>query len=90
MRIQQPLSKWNNFAVPELKEILIHCTALERLGIAQDEEMMRSIEKDISMRENSNRQHSKPKLTKIKQTEKQKQTQIKKEQPSKLLLEQTV
>jgi hypothetical protein len=47
----QPTLHWNNFTVPELKEILEHCVALERLGIAQDEEMMCSIERDITLRE---------------------------------------
>jgi hypothetical protein len=47
----QPNLHWNNFTVPELKAILEHCTALERLGIAQDEAMMRSIERDITLRE---------------------------------------
>jgi hypothetical protein len=47
----EPRSHWNNFTVPELKEILEHCVALERLGIAQDEKMMSSIERDIALRE---------------------------------------
>jgi hypothetical protein len=51
MIIQEPIPHWNNFTVPELKEILEHCRALERLGIAQDEEMMVSIERDITLRE---------------------------------------
>jgi hypothetical protein len=42
---------WNNFTVPELGEILEHCVALERLGIAQDEKMMASIERDIALRD---------------------------------------
>jgi hypothetical protein len=46
----QPTLHWNNFSIPELKDILEHCEALERLGIAQDEEMMCSIERDISLR----------------------------------------
>ena len=50
MRFQnQP--HWNNFSVPELREILQHCRALEQLGIAQDEEMMSSIETDLVLRE---------------------------------------
>ena len=90
MRIQQPLSHWNNFTVPEIKEILIHCRALERLGIAQDEEMMRSIERDVTMRDKINTQPFEPKLTKINQTEKRKLAKINKnEQPQELLLEQT-
>jgi hypothetical protein len=51
MRIREPLTHWGNFTVPELKEILKHCQALERLGIAQDEEMMRDITRDITLRE---------------------------------------
>jgi len=47
----EPISHWNNFTVQELKEILEHCAALERLGIAQDEKMMTSIERDITLRE---------------------------------------
>ena len=42
---------WSNFTVPELEEILEHCVALERLGIAQDEKMMASIERDIALRD---------------------------------------
>ncbi len=51
MKIREPIPHWNNFSVPELKEILEHCRALERLGIAQDEEMIRDIERDITIRE---------------------------------------
>jgi len=51
MRIHEPLPHWNNFTIPELKEILEHCAALEKLGIAQDDEMMVSIERDIALRE---------------------------------------
>jgi hypothetical protein len=51
MKIQEPIPHWNNFTVPELKEILEHCRALERLGIAQDEGMLVSIERDITLRE---------------------------------------
>jgi hypothetical protein len=90
MRIQQPIPHWNNFTVPELKEILIHCRALERLGIAQDEEMMHSIERDVTMRDKINTQPFEPKLTKIKQTEKRNLAKInKREQPQDLILEQT-
>ena len=91
MRIQQPISHWNNFAVPELKEILEHCKALERLGIAQDEEMMISIERDISLREKKiGRQPFEQKLTKITQAEKQSLAKInKREQSQDLVLEQT-
>ena len=51
MKVHAPLPHWNNFTVPELKDILEHCLALERLGIAQDEEMMVSIERDVALRE---------------------------------------
>jgi hypothetical protein len=50
MIIHEPIPHWNNFTVPELKKILEHCKALERVGIAQDEEMMASIERDIKIR----------------------------------------
>ncbi|MGD0450405.1 MAG: hypothetical protein ABSA79_05025 [Candidatus Bathyarchaeia archaeon] len=90
MRFQQPLPHWNNFTVPELKQIMVHCRALERLGIAQDEEMMISIERDITMREKISAQPFEPKLAKTRETEKQKLPKInKKEQPQELLLEQT-
>ncbi len=51
MKVQEPMPHWNNFTVPELKDILKHCKALERLGIVQDEEMMVSIQRDIILRE---------------------------------------
>jgi hypothetical protein len=51
MKIREPLTHWGNFTIPELKEILEHSAALERLGIAQDEKMMRDIERDITLRE---------------------------------------
>ena len=51
MKIREPLPHWNNFTVCELKQILEHCVALETLGIAQDEEMMRDIERDLTLRE---------------------------------------
>ena len=51
MKVHGPIPHWNNFTVPELKDILKHCMALERLGIAQDEEMMVSIKRDIALRE---------------------------------------
>ncbi len=95
MMIQEPIPHWNNFTVPELKEILKHCRALERLGIAQDEEMMRSIERDITIREKKISAHFvpfEPKHTKIKQ-QAQKQSQVrtkKKPQPQAYLLEQNV
>jgi len=53
-----PISHWTNFTVPELKQILEHCVALERLGIAQDEKMMSSIERDIALRENKVKKQS--------------------------------
>ncbi len=61
-----PLSHWNNFSLPELKEILEHCLALEQLGIAQDEKMMASITRDITLREKKDKRHQeglKPKPT---------------------------
>ena len=70
MKFQEPIPHWNNFTVPELKEILEHCRALERLGIAQDEEMMISIERDITIREkkiSALYAPFEPKPTKIKQ-----------------------
>ncbi len=51
MKAQEPIPHWNNFTIPELKEILKHSRALERLGIAQDEEMIFSLERDITLRE---------------------------------------
>ena len=64
----QPTLHWNNFTVPELKDILKHCVALERLGIAQDEEMICSIERDIAIREKNIRPTSfELKSTKISQ-----------------------
>ena len=90
MRIQQPIPHWNNFAVPELKEILEHCRALERLGIAQDEEMIASIERDITMRERISTQSFNSKITKTKQAERQNLAKInKKKQPHEFLLKQT-
>jgi len=95
MKFQEPIPHWNNFTVPELKEILEHCRALERLGIAQDEEMMISIERDITIREKKINAHYapfEPKHTKIIQhTEKQNHIKInKKQQPQDYLLEQNV
>ena len=51
MKIHEPLTHWNNFTLPELKQILEHCVALEALGIAQDEEMILDIERDITLRD---------------------------------------
>ena len=91
MEIRQPIPHWNNFSVLELKQIVIHLRALEKLGIAQDEEMMISIERDITMREKINTKPSKSKLAKTKQIERQEFSKIdKRVQPRKLLLEQTV
>ena len=91
MEIRQPIPHWNNFSVLELKQIMIHLRALEKLGIAQDEEMMISIERDITMREKINTKPSKSKLAKTKQIERQEFSKIdKRVQPRKLLLEQTV
>ena len=90
MRIQQPIPHWNNFTVLELKQIMVHCRALEKLGIAQDEEMMSSIERDISMRQKTSTYPFESKLAKTSQTEKQKLPKInKKEQSQGMLLEQT-
>ena len=103
MRIKQPIPHWNNFTVPELKDILEHCVALERLGIAQDEEMMISIERDITLREKKTSRchgHYESKPTKIKQqivqnhskTNKiiRKTTQRTKQQPQDYLLEPSI
>ena len=51
MLVHEPITHWSNFSVSELKEILKHCRALENLGIAQDEEFIADIERDIRMRE---------------------------------------
>ena len=103
IKFWEPLSHWNNFTVPELKEILEHCVALERLGIAQNEEMIVSIERDIALREKkiSGRYvHYETKPTKIKQqivqyhskTNKimRKTAQHTKQEPQGYLLEQSV
>ena len=50
MKIREPLTHWDNFSILELKEILEHCSALEKLGFAQGEEIMRDIERDITLR----------------------------------------
>ena len=50
MKFHEPITHWNNFTVPQLKDILKHCAALEKLGIAQDEEMIVSIERDLNLR----------------------------------------
>jgi len=103
MKFQGPIPHWNNFTVPELRDILKHCVALERLGIAQDEEMMTSIERDIALREKkiSGRYvHYESKPKKLKQQIVQnhikinknirKTTQHTKQQPQDYLLEQNV
>ncbi len=103
MKVQEPIPHWSNFSVPELKDILEHCVALERLGIAQDEEMVVSIERDIALRERkiSGRSvHNKLKPAKIKQrivqnskTNKiltKKAQHTKKPRPQDYLLEQNV
>jgi hypothetical protein len=46
----QPIPHWNNYTIPELKEILMHLQALEQLGIAQDPETIKSIQRDIDLR----------------------------------------
>jgi hypothetical protein len=91
MRIHEPLSHWNNFTLPELKEILEHCVALEKLGIAQDNEMMVSIERDIALRGKEESRHyahhiSKPKKQQIVQNQ---SNQRPRQQPQEYLLEQT-
>jgi hypothetical protein len=48
-------ARWNNFTLSELKKILSHCAALERIGIAQDQEMMVSIQRDIELIEKNKR-----------------------------------
>ena len=84
MILQKPIPHWNNFTVLELKEILEHCRALERLGIAQDEEMIVSIERDITIRE------KKISAPQPKQTKKLNHIKInKRQQPQSFLLEQT-
>jgi hypothetical protein len=93
MKVHEPLSHWNNFTVPELKEILGHCVALERLGIAQDEKMMISIERDIDLRAKEiswrhvqrvqNIVGKKPEIERM-------VTQNTKQQPKEVLLEQTI
>ncbi len=100
MKIQEPIPHWNNFSVPELKEILKHCEALERLGIAQDGKMIISIERDITLREkqyvHSNskltkitQQTTRPNLGKINKTSR-KTIQQEKQKPQDYLLEQTI
>ncbi len=100
MKIQKPLPHWNNFQVSELTKILEHCKALEKLGIAQDEEMIFSIERDIILRKKQYA-HSGSRLTKMEhQTIKQnlnkpnknvgKTAQHSKQKSQDYLLEQTI
>jgi hypothetical protein len=92
MKVHEPLSHWNNFTVPELKEILGHCVALERLGIAQDEKMMISIERDIDLRAREiSWRHVQRIQDRGKKPEIERMTaQRAKQQPKELLLEQTI
>jgi hypothetical protein len=95
MIVREPISHWNNFPVPELQKILEHCRALESLGIGQDEEMMRDIEREIMMREKKITAHYipfEPKHTKTKQrTKKPIAIKInKRQQPQEDLLEKNV
>jgi hypothetical protein len=101
MKIHEPLPHWNNFSVPELKDILEHCVALEKLGIAQDDEMMVSIERDIVLREKEASERNvhrilEPTKQKIVQDQSKpnkivrKTTQPTSQQPQDYLLEQTV
>jgi hypothetical protein len=82
MKIREPLPHWNNFTICELKQILEHCVALETLGIAQDEEMMRDIERDLTLREKKSKR-----LTHSAKILRKSTTQI--EQKTPCLLEQT-
>jgi len=83
MKIQEPLPHWNNFTISELKQILEHCVALETLGIAQDEEMMRDIERDLTLREKKSKD-----LTHSAKTFRTSIRHVEREKPC--LLEQTV
>ena len=69
MRFQEPSPHWNNFTVSDLKDILKHCAALEKLGIAQDEEMIVSIERDIALREKKSRRYKSAKINQILQNQ---------------------
>jgi len=61
-RYCSPTRHWNNFTLPELREILEHCAALERIGIAQDEKMMASIQTDIDLLEKEQARLQTPKM----------------------------
>lgn len=89
MIVSEPISHWNNFTVPELKKIMEHSRALERLGIAQDEEMMISIKRDIMLREKKTRavsHHFEQKPAELEQ----RRIRMDKKQQHKHLLEQKV
>ncbi len=96
MKFQEPIPHWNNFTVPELREILEHAKALERLGIVQDEEMMGSIQRDINLREKNlnlpRYVHFEPKTTKIGQqaVKRIQEKTNKKQRPQDYLLAQNV
>ncbi|HUK84568.1 MAG TPA: hypothetical protein VLU95_01760, partial [Candidatus Acidoferrum sp.] len=77
-------------SVSELKEILEHCRALERLGIAQDEEMMISIERDVALRNKETSSFFELKQLKIKQrtTKQNLVTMNRDQQPKEYLMEQ--
>jgi hypothetical protein len=47
---RNPITHWNNYTLQDLRQILDHLYALEELGIAQDEELKKSIERDIALR----------------------------------------
>ena len=85
----QPSLHWNNFTVPELKEILEHCTALESLGIAQDEDMICSIRRDIGLREKEISSQPYP-LNHIRASQHKTKSPSAKKQPQEQLLEQII
>jgi hypothetical protein len=98
MKVREPIPHWNNFSVLELKDILEHCVALERLGIAQDEEMMVSIERDIALREKRSGHYESPTRTRKQIAQRHRATNRivrktlhpAKQQPQEYLLEQNV
>ena len=101
MRLQEPLPHWINFTIPQLEEVLQHCAALEKLGIAQDSEMIASIERDVALRAKEvSRGYAQHVLGSANRKRKSVQnqnklnktigkTQPKKQQPQSYLLEQT-
>ncbi len=89
MKIRKPIPHWNNFTIPELHKILEHCGTLERLGIAQDEEMMRSIERDIRLREKQTVKYPEFKPAKLASNKQQKRHSTKQHRQN-YLLEQIV